>query len=184
MKSELSEQTTNKSTVLSLKNFLIVLVVLVVLAVGFFAFTGPLTQERLEDFTQNPASALEGKTSDLNRPAGPFAPKIGAGKPGETVTVSAESIGGGVAGSAKLETTPAGEPRYTYDVNSDEELQVVLAALFFHGKYLFPDADTITVTVNFPDKPSKTFAIPANTVNETKEEHTNFTEFYENVTAN
>ncbi len=184
MKKELDAQITSKPTLFTLKNALIVLVVLVVLTVGFFAFTGPLTQERLEDFTQNPTSAIEGKSGDLNRPAGPFAPKIGSGKPGEAVTVSAESIGGGIGGSAKLETTPAGEPRYTYDVKSDEELQVVLAALFFHGKYLFPDADTITVTVNFPDKPSKTFAIPAATVNETKEEHTNFTEFYENVTAN
>lgn len=184
MKKELETQITTKASVFTLKNAVIVLVLLVVLAVAFFAFTGPLTQERLEDFTQNPASALEGKSSDLNRPAGPFAPKLGAGKSGESVTVSAESIGGGVAGSAKLETTPTGEPKYTYDVNSDEELQVVLAALFFHGKYAFPDAENIIVTVNFPDKPSKTFTIPANTVSETKEEHTNFTEFYENVTTN
>lgn len=174
-----------KPSFFNVKNAVILLALITGALLVVFALLGPVTQEKLEDFIQDPQSALASSSllSNEEQPKGQYANLNNALlSSGNQVIVPASQIGGGVSSDARLELTPEG-PKYTYDVKNDAELQVILAALFFHGKYAFPEAQNIIVTVNFPDKPSKTFTIPASTVEETREEHANFTEFYENVTT-
>ena len=184
-KKQVIQEPVQQLNVISFKNIVIILGIIIGIVISLVAFTGLLTQERLEDFTQNPIVITAKVLPDGSpAPTGPFAPKLS--EPGKKILVSPKDVGGasggGIGKDAELELTPEG-PKYTYDVQNDEELQIVLAALFFHGKYLLPEAESITVVVNFPDKPSKTFTIPASTVDETREEHANFTQFYENVTT-